>query len=75
MLTPSALFREEFNVSTPTAIVQGVSTLKPTLILNAKCLSILGRPTEDKKFTDTANIRQHPAKEAARQSQTKNIAK
>ncbi|KAH8894363.1 hypothetical protein GQ53DRAFT_859202 [Thozetella sp. PMI_491] len=56
ILAPPALFKEEFSTSTPTIIVNNVRVLKPTLILNAKCGSILGRASEEKKRTDATDI-------------------
>ena len=38
-------------------VVNNVRVLKPTLILDAKCASILGRANESKKGTDAADIR------------------
>ncbi|KAI1263922.1 hypothetical protein F5Y18DRAFT_391854 [Xylariaceae sp. FL1019] len=57
ILTPPALFKQEFSKTTPIIVQQGIRILKPTLILNAKCGSILGRATEDKKRTDAADIK------------------
>jgi len=56
ILTPPALFKETFSSSTPVVIIRGVKVLKPALILNSKCNSILGRATEEKKGTDAADI-------------------
>jgi hypothetical protein len=56
ILEPPALFKEPYNAETPTVEVQQVRVLKPALILNAKCRSILGRANEDKKITDAADI-------------------
>jgi hypothetical protein len=49
ILAPPALFKEPYNAETPTIEVQQVRILKPALILNAKCRSILGRANEEKK--------------------------
>lgn len=57
ILTPPALFKEDFSHSTPTILVNGNRILKPTLILNGKCASILGRGTEFKKTTDATDIK------------------
>jgi hypothetical protein len=57
ILAPPGLFKEDFTESTPTISVDGVRILKPALILNAKCGSILGRHTEPKKRTDAIDIR------------------
>lgn len=57
IISPAALFREPFDNSTETIEVQGARVLKPTLILNAKCKSILGRAGEDKKTSDAHDIR------------------
>jgi hypothetical protein len=56
ILAPPALFKEPFDEITETVEVNGTRVLKPTLILNAKCRSILGRATEDKKNTDAEDI-------------------
>jgi hypothetical protein len=57
IIAPPALFREPFDESTETVEVNGVQILKPTLILNAKCRSILGRAGEDKKTSDAQDIK------------------
>ncbi|KAK4038391.1 hypothetical protein C8A01DRAFT_37634 [Parachaetomium inaequale] len=55
---PPALFREPFDEDTETIeVLDGVHVLKPTLILNAKCRSILGRAGDDKKMSDAQDIR------------------
>lgn len=56
ILAPPALFKEPYDAETPTMGVQDVRILKPTLILNAKCRSILGRASESKKGTDAEDI-------------------
>ncbi|KAJ5544840.1 hypothetical protein N7461_007144 [Penicillium sp. DV-2018c] len=56
ILAPPALFKEPYNAETPTMEVQHVRVLKPALILNAKCRSILGRASEGKKRTDAEDI-------------------
>ncbi|KAI1189490.1 hypothetical protein F5B17DRAFT_449720 [Nemania serpens] len=56
ILTPPTLFKEEFSATTPVFIHAGIRILKPTLILNAKCGSILSRASADKKQTDAADI-------------------
>ncbi|KAK4195449.1 hypothetical protein QBC40DRAFT_259016 [Triangularia verruculosa] len=57
ILTPPALFKEPFDEATETIQVNGTRVLKPTLILNAKCRSILGRANEEKKNTDAEDIK------------------
>lgn len=57
ILAPPALFKETFEKTTPTIVVDGARILKPALILNAKCRSILGRPTEAKRRTDAQDIK------------------
>lgn len=58
ILTPPLLFKENFDKDTPTVTVAGgIKILKPTLILNAKCGSILGRANEAKKLTDSRDIK------------------
>jgi hypothetical protein len=42
IITPPPLFRERFDNDMPVFLVNGVKVLKPSLILNAKCNSILG---------------------------------
>ncbi|KAF4431823.1 hypothetical protein F53441_13877 [Fusarium austroafricanum] len=56
ILSPPILFRENFTSSTSVMIVQGVRVLHPTLLLNAKCKSILGRVGSEKKDTDSQDI-------------------
>ena len=56
ILTPPLLFREKFDSDTPTIVVQGVNILKPALILNAKCRSVLNRSADEKKTTDAMDI-------------------
>lgn len=56
ILAPPGLSKEAFDESTPTVDIQGVQILSPPLILNAKCQSILGRATEEKKKTDAQDI-------------------
>jgi hypothetical protein len=57
ILTPPALFREPFDASTGTIDVDGARVLKPTLLLNAKCRSVIDRPGEGKKTTDAQDIK------------------
>ncbi|KAI1360240.1 hypothetical protein F5Y08DRAFT_317780 [Xylaria arbuscula] len=57
ILAPPAMFKEEFSATTPVIIQEGIRILKPTLILNAKCGSILSRATEIKKQTDAHDIK------------------
>ncbi|KAK3291468.1 uncharacterized protein B0H64DRAFT_246302 [Chaetomium fimeti] len=58
IISPPALFKEPFDESTETIeILGGIHVLKPTLILNAKCRSILGRAGEDKKMSDSQDIK------------------
>ncbi|EEP77344.1 predicted protein [Uncinocarpus reesii 1704] len=56
ILEPPALFKERYDAETPTMEVEHVRILKPALILNAKCRSILGRASEGKKGTDAEDI-------------------
>jgi hypothetical protein len=56
ILAPPSLFKEDFSSATPVVLVDGIKVLKPALILNAKCQSILGRASEDKKLTDATDI-------------------
>lgn len=58
ILTPPLLFKENFDKDTPTVTVAGgIKILKPTLILNAKCGSVLGRANDAKKLTDSRDIK------------------
>lgn len=61
ILTPPILFKEEFTESTPVLNVDGIKVLKPTLLLNTKCASILERSDKDKdkdkRATDAEDIR------------------
>lgn len=56
ILAPPALFKENFDQDTEVITVGNVKVLKPALILNAKCRSILGRSTEHKRNTDAVDI-------------------
>lgn len=56
ILTPPSLFREPFDASTPVITVGNANVLKPTLLLNAKCNSILTKSTKEKKYTDATDI-------------------
>ena len=56
VLTPPFLFQGRFDTNTPTITVQGVSVLKPALILNAKCGSIRNRGNEEKQLNDAKDI-------------------
>jgi hypothetical protein len=56
ILSPPFLFREGFDASTPVVAIGSTKVLKPTLILNAKCNSLLGRATEEKKRSDAEDI-------------------
>lgn len=56
ILAPPGLFKEDFDAATPVVELSGVKILKPALIFNAKCGSILNRASEDKKFTDFSDI-------------------
>lgn len=57
ILTPPGLFKSQFSASTPCVLVDNVRILKPTLILDAKCNSILGRGQDSKKLTDAEDIK------------------
>lgn len=56
ILAPPALFKEKFDQDTETIMVGNKMVLRPALILNAKCRSILDRSNHDKKNTDAADI-------------------
>ncbi|RAK90541.1 hypothetical protein BO79DRAFT_286473 [Aspergillus costaricaensis CBS 115574] len=56
ILTPPLLFKEPFDQNTEVILVEGIKVLKPALLLNAKCGSITGRSTEDKRKTDLFDI-------------------
>lgn len=56
ILTPPSLFKETFDSNTPVVLINGIKVLKPSLILNAKCNSIFGRSSEQKKTTDAEDI-------------------
>jgi hypothetical protein len=55
ILTPPILFQEEFDASSPTVIIGSAKVLKPALLLNAKCHSILSRD-EAKTRSDAHDI-------------------
>jgi hypothetical protein len=61
ILSPPNLFREDFDTVTPNHTVvigdQLVSILRPALILNSKCRSILGRSTDEKMSNDATDIK------------------
>lgn len=57
ILAPPGLFKMPFTASTPIISIDGIKVLKPTLILNAKCDSILSRATDTKKGTDGYDIK------------------
>lgn len=57
ILAPPSLFKENFDSNTSVVLINGVKVLKPSLILNAKCNSINGRASEDKKKTDSVDIK------------------
>lgn len=60
ILTPPALFKENFDQNTETVQMQvngqAVNILHPIALLNAKCGSILKRATDAKKTTDADDI-------------------
>ncbi|OJZ83201.1 hypothetical protein ASPFODRAFT_210032 [Aspergillus luchuensis CBS 106.47] len=56
ILTPPLLFKEPFDHNTEMILVEGIKILKPALLLNAKCGSVTGRSTEDKRKTDLFDI-------------------
>lgn len=60
LLSPPTMFREQFDQDTPTVIVEVDGTelrvLQPKSILNAKCRSILGRATDERKAADSRDI-------------------
>ena len=55
ILTPPMLFKEAFDASTPTVMIGSAKVLKPALLLNAKCHSIMGRG-ETKTRSDAHDI-------------------
>ena len=59
ILTPPALFQEEFDEATPTVAIGGGTTkiLHPALLLNAKCRSILARSTQEQRSSDSQDIK------------------
>lgn len=60
LLSPPTMFREQFDQNTPTVVIEvdgtEVRVLHPKLILNAKCRSILGRATDERKAVDSGDI-------------------
>lgn len=60
IVAPPMLFKVEFDDGTPLHTVpvdgQPVDILKPSLILNSKCVSVLGRSTDQKKQSDASDI-------------------
>ncbi|PSS15239.1 hypothetical protein M430DRAFT_59860 [Amorphotheca resinae ATCC 22711] len=57
IITPPSLFRERFDNNTPVVLINGVKVLKPSLILNAKCNSILSRSSGEKRLADATDIK------------------
>lgn len=57
IITPPRLFRQSFNNNTSIILLNSIKILKPSLILNAKCNSILDRSSEQKKTTDATDIK------------------
>jgi hypothetical protein len=55
ILSPPGLFQEDFDATTPTTTINGTKVLKPALLLNAKCNSILQRG-EKKRASDSWDI-------------------
>ncbi|KAJ5165221.1 uncharacterized protein N7500_007051 [Penicillium coprophilum] len=56
ILAPPSLFREKFDETTEVITVKNIKVLKPALLLNAKCGSILSRASEAKKRSDAQDI-------------------
>lgn len=56
ILAPPALFQEQFDTETEVISIDGVKTLKPALLLNAKCGAIVNRATEEKHWSDFHDI-------------------
>jgi len=55
ILAPPGMFKEKFDPTTPTTTIDGTKILKPALLLNAKCKSILQRGGE-KQYSDAMDI-------------------
>ena len=56
ILAPPVMFREPFDQETEVVTVEGISVLKPALLLNAKCGSVFGRNTDERRRTDFHDI-------------------
>lgn len=56
ILAPPVLFKETFDQTTEVITIDNMKVLKPALILNAKCRSILGRANLVKRGTDSGDI-------------------
>ncbi|KAE8373537.1 hypothetical protein BDV26DRAFT_285008 [Aspergillus bertholletiae] len=56
ILAPPVWFQEPFDETTEVTTIEGIKVLKPALLLNAKCRSILSRPTAQKRRTDHHDI-------------------
>jgi hypothetical protein len=50
------LFREPFDEITEVIAIGNLKVLKPALLLNAKCGSLVGRSTEARRVTDVQDI-------------------
>lgn len=56
LLAPPSLFRQKFDSSTPTVIIEGVKVLHPVHLLNAKCGAVVTRSTLAKTLSDSQDI-------------------
>ncbi|XHF99889.1 hypothetical protein AWENTII_003374 [Aspergillus wentii] len=56
ILTPPFMFQEAFDEATGVVSVEGVSVLKPALLLNAKCGSVGCRSSEGKRRSDALDV-------------------
>lgn len=57
ILAPPVLFQENFDQQTEVVTIGNVNVLKPALLLNVKCGSILSRSSDSKRRTDSEDIK------------------
>ncbi|RDW60438.1 uncharacterized protein DSM5745_10896 [Aspergillus mulundensis] len=56
VLAPPTMFKEAFDENTEVVTVGNIKVLKPALLLNAKCRTVVERSTGDKRSSDAQDI-------------------
>ncbi|KAL4908142.1 hypothetical protein BDW74DRAFT_174838 [Aspergillus multicolor] len=56
ILAPPTMFKEAFDENTEVVTVGKIKVLKPALLLNAKCRTVVERSTGDKRASDALDI-------------------